>query len=202
MQRCPHCGQIRPLADFPLRSRGVTGSWCRECHREAKCGPLVDRACDGCGTVLRVTERRSREPRVFCSRACKDAARKAAAKAARVAAKASVIRVCPQCGNALAPTKRSDARFCSKGCEEAAHNATRKASWKAGERQGYVSRAEIIARCKSRCHLCKRKVNPADIHLDHIIPLSAGGTHTADNLAVAHAECNLRKGARFLTGAS
>jgi 5-methylcytosine-specific restriction endonuclease McrA len=30
--------------------------------------------------------------------------------------------------------------------------------------------------------------------LDHIIPLSAGGAHTLDNVACAHRSCNLEKG--------
>ena len=33
-----------------------------------------------------------------------------------------------------------------------------------------------------------------DVHVDHIIPLSRGGTHTHDNLQILTAEENLRKG--------
>lgn len=32
--------------------------------------------------------------------------------------------------------------------------------------------------------------------LDHIIPLSRGGHHTADNVQAAHLACNHRKGAK------
>jgi 5-methylcytosine-specific restriction endonuclease McrA len=31
--------------------------------------------------------------------------------------------------------------------------------------------------------------------LDHLIPLSKGGNHTSDNLALAHGRCNSRRGA-------
>lgn len=34
-------------------------------------------------------------------------------------------------------------------------------------------------------------------HVDHIIPLSKGGTHTRDNLQILTAEENLRKGAKL-----
>lgn len=33
-------------------------------------------------------------------------------------------------------------------------------------------------------------------HYDHIVPLAMGGVHAAHNLQIAHATCNLRKGAR------
>lgn len=51
------------------------------------------------------------------------------------------------------------------------------------------------------CHLCNQKIDP-DARLpeddmaatiDHVIPLSLGGTHTWDNVAPAHAKCNFQK---------
>lgn len=59
-----------------------------------------------------------------------------------------------------------------------------------------IERAAIVARDKSRCHICGKRVPAKQIHLDHIVPLAAGGEHTARNLAVAHATCNVRKGPR------
>lgn len=56
-----------------------------------------------------------------------------------------------------------------------------------------VDRGAIIARDKSRCHLCGKRVAKKDIQLDHLIPVSLGGSHTAANLAVAHRSCNARK---------
>lgn len=35
--------------------------------------------------------------------------------------------------------------------------------------------------------------------LDHIVPIEAGGTHTLDNVQLAHYSCNLRKGSRPVT---
>jgi hypothetical protein len=58
-----------------------------------------------------------------------------------------------------------------------------------------IDRAAIIARDKSICHICKKPVRKVDITLDHLIPLSQGGPHTAQNLAVAHFSCNSRRGA-------
>jgi hypothetical protein len=35
--RCTHCGEIKPLSEFPRDKVISTGlsSWCRSCHREA-----------------------------------------------------------------------------------------------------------------------------------------------------------------------
>lgn len=47
---------------------------------------------------------------------------------------------------------------------------------------------------KAPCYLCG---GPPE-HLDHIVPLSRGGTHTPDNVAWACAPCNLSKGSKTL----
>lgn len=59
-----------------------------------------------------------------------------------------------------------------------------------------VDYAEIIKRDRGRCHLCGKRVAKREIQLDHIVPLAVGGEHSAANLAVAHARCNLSKGAK------
>ncbi len=48
------------------------------------------------------------------------------------------------------------------------------------------------------CGICRQALDlKADkYHYDHIVPLAAGGTHEMANLQIAHARCNLKKGAR------
>lgn len=41
-----------------------------------------------------------------------------------------------------------------------------------------------------------KRPDPMSKSVDHIVPLSRGGTHTQDNLQWTHLRCNLRKGAR------
>lgn len=190
--RCSRCERFKPLADFPP-SRAARRQWCRECFRERMGGPPTTRACDWCSTVMVVTARRAAEPRVFCSRPCQWNHRHEADKTARRLSK--LPRRCPQCGADLPSSMRADAVFCSDRCLNAAHNATRKASWKIGAHQQMVSRAYIIERDGRRCHLCGKRCTRAEIHLDHLIPLSDGGTHAPENLAVACAACNLKRGA-------
>jgi 5-methylcytosine-specific restriction endonuclease McrA len=64
----------------------------------------------------------------------------------------------------------------------------------------YVDRALIIKRDNSTCYLwCKRKLQPEEITMDHIVPFSRGGSHTADNVRVACGPCNSRKGKKLLS---
>ena len=35
------------------------------------------------------------------------------------------------------------------------------------------------------------------VSLDHVVPLSRGGSHTLGNVRCAHLICNIRKGSKF-----
>lgn len=56
----------------------------------------------------------------------------------------------------------------------------------------------VIQRAGDRCEYCRlsQAGQEAAFHIDHIIPVVAGGATTADNLALACVSCSLRKGAR------
>jgi 5-methylcytosine-specific restriction endonuclease McrA len=57
------------------------------------------------------------------------------------------------------------------------------------------TRAEIYQRDRGICHLCHKRVDPQKWHLDHLVPISLGGPHTRDNVAVSHPLCNIRRNA-------
>jgi 5-methylcytosine-specific restriction endonuclease McrA len=57
-----------------------------------------------------------------------------------------------------------------------------------------VDRPAIVARDNSTCYLCHRQLSGLQITLDHVIPLTRGGAHTASNLRVACRSCNSSKG--------
>ena len=59
-------------------------------------------------------------------------------------------------------------------------------------------RRTVIARDGFRCHLCAGDVDPSDVHLDHLLPVSRGGGNEPENLRVAHSRCNIRRGNREL----
>lgn len=56
----------------------------------------------------------------------------------------------------------------------------------------------VTRRANERCEYCQlsQKGQEATFHVDHIVPIDAGGPTSADNLALACVSCSLRKGAR------
>lgn len=56
----------------------------------------------------------------------------------------------------------------------------------------------VIERAAGRCEYCRRAQagQEATFHVDHVIPISAGGETSLDNLAWACVSCSLRKAAR------
>lgn len=59
-------------------------------------------------------------------------------------------------------------------------------------------RLKVIERDGMVCGLCGGDVDGVeDIHIDHIKPVSHGGSDHISNLQVAHSWCNLSKGARI-----
>lgn len=62
-------------------------------------------------------------------------------------------------------------------------------------------RQAVIQRAENRCEYCRLSqfAQEATFHIDHIVPQSAGGPTTLDNLALACVTCSLCKGARQTT---
>jgi len=59
-------------------------------------------------------------------------------------------------------------------------------------------RRKVVERAENRREYCRlaQAGQEALFHMDHVIPETAGGTTTFDNLALACVSCSLRKGAR------
>lgn len=64
---------------------------------------------------------------------------------------------------------------------------------------GQRLRSAVIARAEDRCEYCglAQIGQEATFHIDHVVPLSAGGPTTLNNLALACVSCSLRKSARL-----
>jgi hypothetical protein len=56
----------------------------------------------------------------------------------------------------------------------------------------------VIQRAANRCEYCglAQAGQIATFHIDHVVPVTAGGETRADNLALACVSCSLRKAAR------
>lgn len=55
-------------------------------------------------------------------------------------------------------------------------------------------RRMVIERDGARCVFCDEDLTDKEIHLDHVIPESQGGSTTMSNLQVTCRKCNLAKG--------
>jgi len=65
---------------------------------------------------------------------------------------------------------------------------------------------DVFVRDNWICGICKMPIDPSltypdpmSVSLDHIIPLSRGGDHSASNTQASHLNCNVRKGVAILT---
>ena len=58
------------------------------------------------------------------------------------------------------------------------------------------NRRNIYARDHNRCQYCGKKHSMSELSLDHIIPRSAGGEATWENMVCACTKCNVKKGGR------
>ncbi len=66
-----------------------------------------------------------------------------------------------------------------------------------GRKRGVkFSREHVFARDKGLCQYCHRKVDRREFTYDHVIPRVAGGTTRWENIVLACASCNQRKGGR------
>jgi len=74
-------------------------------------------------------------------------------------------------------------------------NASKRRALKLNNGVSQVTLKELQRLYASHCAYCAA---PSE-HIDHVIPLSRGGTHSIGNLTGACASCNLSKGAKFIT---
>ena len=85
----------------------------------------------------------------------------------------------------------------------------RKERLESAEQDGHTEQ-DVLEKWGTDCHICGQVIDMAaprrvgdqnwemSLHLDHVIPLVKGGSHTLDNVKPAHALCNITKGARLL----
>lgn len=122
------------------------------------------------------------------------------------------VSKCTVCGKTAAGRIRG-MRFCSDRCRHTAwynENADavqdkvrRRRALKASTQVEPFTVSDVRLRRGDDCYLCGERINfklkwphPQSPSLDHVVPLSRGGTHTLDNAAMTHLRCNQSKNAR------
>jgi 5-methylcytosine-specific restriction endonuclease McrA len=196
---------------------------CRNRRHYADIGRTIDRTCIGCGEAFKVMPRETRRGwGKYCSIACYNQSR-AAQRAKREEERGLGLD-----GWALnAPLTRY--RIWMKQEQRRKHreymaeytlrkyhkdpatkarmiaNAQRSMAKRRGAKPpfNHVGLPEIAMRDQWRCHICGGKVTRRTWSLDHLVPASKGGPHTAENVALAHGRCNSsRQAGRFETSRS
>jgi 5-methylcytosine-specific restriction endonuclease McrA len=60
-----------------------------------------------------------------------------------------------------------------------------------------LSRRNVLLRDGFACQYCARKLNSAELTIDHVIPRARGGRTSWDNVVTCCRKCNARKGDRM-----
>lgn len=205
--KCSKCKKIKSKDNFYFSNNKVNG-WCKECFRQDhrnKYTPSKGQTDDvrKCRECKKEYAPKQRTESFFCSRDCKDKNRKKEHKAKRIASKSD--RLCIGCRKIIPRSARADKKWCSEDCASKARghtmNVTRRIQ--TTEPIGAFLRMDIYNRDKWICQICKKPVkkelsfpHPKCASLDHVIPLSRGGTHESENVQLAHLSCNTSKGNR------
>lgn len=119
-----------------------------------------------------------------------------------------IIKQCKQCDSFFItdnPSKIYCNHECCKRYHNTQHGNTRKRYKKANGKVDYtITLDKLIKRDKNICHICGQECNLEDYtyqnntfiagnyypSIDHIVPLSKGGTHSWNNVMLAHRICN------------
>ena len=208
-RKCSKCKKDKLPTEF-YSSKGKLNSWCKECFRDdhrAKYSPLKSQTDEirKCKECRKGYAPKQRTESFFCSRDCKDKNWKNEEKKKRIALKSE--RPCIGCNNLIPSTARADKKWCSEECSLKArsHTMNIQRRIRTSEDVQEFKRSEIYERDGWICQLCNKAVNPkltfpnpACASLDHVIPLSRGGSHKTTNVQLAHLRCNTSRGNKVL----
>lgn len=148
------------------------------------------RVCEACGELYDATWKGQRT----CSRAC--------GARIREARHAEVVRLCA-CGTTLTRGRfKCDSCLLLSRKRRKERDKRRRRAAKRGARSEPYTLAEIAARDRNMCQLCKKRVamtktvpDPKAPVIDHVLPLACGGDDTRANVQLAHFLCNSIKSA-------
>jgi predicted nucleic acid-binding Zn ribbon protein len=163
------------------------------------------RSCKVCAAAIPGTELPGNRNARFCSDFCRNMSRAKSARKRRMRASTDLVN-CDDCGWPSCRPSRNTAnrcnwcRFVHEAMRKGINTAKRLVAMSAGDD---IDLRDLARRDGWRCHLCGKRVlkavgqlHPKSPTADHLIPIAAGGTHTWDNVALAHRDCNMRRSDR------
>ena len=174
-KRCSKCGEIKTLSEFGKNAAAKDGlqSWCRQCYAEYN--------------AKRYIENREKE-------LAKNAKWRAEHPEKHVAKSLRWEKANPEKHSAknLAWAKNNPEKANAKTQRRRAFKVAAPGDHNAGDIKALYDAQE------GRCAYCGRDVSQG-YHVDHIVPLSRGGSNALGNLALTCARCNTSKGAKLLS---
>lgn len=122
---------------------------------------------------------------------------------------------CVECGNTF-DSARKNIKYCSNRCSSKFSNRTKDMKRRVmlkqnGKIEWDINLTKLIQRDKGMCMICGHVVDECDSFvnddghfiagnnypsIDHVLPVAKGGTHTWDNIQLAHRLCNSIKGGK------
>lgn len=134
----------------------------------------------------------------FCSRNHKEQARKYRQKGRQFCNLYTFV--CATCNSSNA-SRKPNQKYCSLECYNFPRSQERREKEKA---RAKGLRAKLYFRDFGKCQFCFELVDialsyphPKSLSVDHIIPISKGGSSAIDNLQIAHLDCNVKAGAKL-----
>lgn len=191
---CSKCGETKPLTDYGVKSAARDG-------RNSRCKPCV-----------KVDKAESWQRHLESNRA-KNRANYLAHREARIAGQAAWKKANPdkvreygRIWRERNPGRDTEdtRRWIAENPERAAVNFKRNTlKRRARKKNATIGVVNLDALWSGSCGICDEPIDratkyphPLSPSVDHIVPLSKGGTHEQSNLQWAHLVCNQRKGAK------
>lgn len=220
---CPDCGQTQDESAHYKDKQNATGrqARCKACTKRRAAryyrdrtgctkgyktnGPAPTAQCPACGQQFTQDHNLS----TYCSRACANRAsgRRRPRRSARRGTQ-TTIAACTICGAGYVQ-EHPGTRTCSPACSNQltslrnSDKSHHRRTLMHGTTYVPINKQEIYERDTWTCGLCGNPIpqtahypDPMSASLDHITPISVGGSHTPDNVQAAHLTCNIRKGNR------
>lgn len=202
-KRCTRCGEVKPYAEMVRNSRKPDGyaSRCKACHN-AWNREIAARDPEATRAYGRAKAKRQyhADPETWRAR---HREWYAANHEHCIAYAAEYQRAHPErkrfhdrlySRRHSADIVRRVAAWAARNPDRArAHRAASKAKRRGAGETRRIDRDAIWKRDGGRCHICGKRCDPGAWDLDHLVPLSRGGPHREDNVAVSHPTCNRRR---------
>ena len=100
---------------------------------------------------------------------------------------------CARCSKELLG-KKSTAIYCSRTCLSMDHNFKHRSQTRVS---GVARRNEIFTRDGMSCYICNKTLKLTEMEVDHLVPVSRGGSNQPVNLATSCLRCNRIRGSRI-----